>query len=86
LKAPWLVPMAQSERVTASGFDEALRFGGIGQQALPSSTLMSSSTPPNMPRFGFNADPLGVGTVHDALVIRDVLVERFHERRPSSPN
>ena len=69
--------MAQASESQPVCFDEALRFGGIGQAGVAFLDLDVLLDAAEHAEFGLDADALGVGAIHDALGDRDVLVERI---------
>ena len=69
--------MAQASESQPVCLDEALRFGGIGQAGVAFLDFDVFLHAAQHAQFGLDADPLGVGAVHDALGDRDVLVERI---------
>ena len=69
--------MAQARESQPVCLTNSLASSGLVRQAFPSSTLMSSSTPPSMPSSASTEMPLAWARVDDALGDRDVLVERI---------
>ena len=69
LKAPWLVPMAQARESQPVCLTKSSASKGSVRHALPSSTLMSSSTPPSMPSSASTEMPLACARSTTRLVI-----------------